>query len=267
MNLIMAHDYVGYECVKYLIIHHKDTIGMIVTLDENDIFKLAREHDIPTIIFNQDFHNTIQNKIFEFGFLIWWPHIIRDNLINIPKYGFVNTHPSLLPYNRGKHYSFWAIVEQNPFGVSLHFVDSSIDGGDIIAQKTIPYTWEDTGKTLYIKATKAIIELFQEQYSNILSFHFTRTPQTNLGSLHYAKEIDDATLIHLEQTYTARELLNLIRAKTFAPHRGCIFKDTINGGGIETYEVTIAIKKLPAKYNSMGRHGTRKSLSPNHKRK
>jgi hypothetical protein len=56
--------------------------------------------------------------------------------------------------------------------------------------------------------------------------------------LHYAKEIDAASTIELDKIYTARELVNRLRARTFFGHPACRFED--NG---ETYEITVNIKR------------------------
>lgn len=84
--------------------------------------------------------------------LAWWSYVLKENLIRIPRIGCLNFYPSFLPYNRGKHYNFWTIVEGNPFGVSQHSVDQGIDTGDIAYQSRIAKTWEDTGEALYHKA-------------------------------------------------------------------------------------------------------------------
>ena len=55
-------------------------------------------------------------------------------------------------------------MEKVPFGVTLHFIDSGIDTGDIVFQKSIPYDWCDTGETLYKKAQAEMINLFIEKY-------------------------------------------------------------------------------------------------------
>ena len=59
-----------------------------------------------------------------------------------------------------------------------------------------------------------------------------------MGSFHYAKEIDPASEIDLEKEYKAKELLNLLRARTFPPYPSCYFY--YNG---ERYCVTVSIKK------------------------
>jgi hypothetical protein len=47
-------------------------------------------------------------------------------------------------------------------------------------------------------------------------------------------------LIDLEKTYTARDLLNLLRARTFPGYRACTFSD-----GEASYEVRVEIKRKP----------------------
>ncbi len=175
----------------------------------------------------------------DIGVLAWWPKIIRRPLLAMPKQGFINTHPSLLPYNRGKHYNFWALVEQAPFGVSLHFVEEETDSGDIVTQANLPYDWGDNGATLYAKACHETVRLFKETYPIIRTLTIPRHKQDlSQGSFHYAWELEPASVIDLDQHYKARDLLNLIRARTFPGHPACWFSDAGSD-----YEVRIEIKR------------------------
>lgn len=171
--------------------------------------------------------------------LAWWPYILKPELIKIPRLGCLNFHPSFLPYNRGKHYNFWAIVESAPFGVTIHWVDVAVDGGDIAFQSRIETTWEDTGATLYYKAQEEIVRLFTEKFTEIKAGRIPRIPQDLAhGSVHFARELEEASRIELDQAYTARTLLNLLRARTFPPHPAAWFTD--DG---KRYEVRIEIKR------------------------
>ena len=172
--------------------------------------------------------------------LAWWPYIIKPQLIEIPRLGCLNFHPSFLPYNRGKHYNFWAIVEGAPFGVTIHWVDVAVDCGDIAFQSRIDTSWEDTGATLYNKAQEEIVRLFKEKFSEIKAGRIPRIPQDLArGSFHLARELDEVSRIELDKNYTARELLNLLRARTFLPHPAAWFAD--EG---KRYEVRIEIKRV-----------------------
>ncbi len=172
--------------------------------------------------------------------LAWWPYIIRKSLIQIPRMGCLNFHPSYLPYNRGKHYNFWTIVEDVPFGVTLHWVNEGIDSGDIAFQSVIEKSWEDTGETLYHKAQKEIVRLFKEKFFEIKRGNIPRIPQNlSNGSFHKSDELEKASRIELDKSYKARDLLNILRARTFRPHPGAWFIDD----GIK-YEVRVEITKV-----------------------
>ena len=174
------------------------------------------------------------------GVLAWWPKLIKEPLLSLPKNGYINTHPSLLPYNRGKHYNFWALVEKVPFGVTLHFIDSGIDTGDIIFQKSIPYDWCDAGETLYKKAQAEMINLFIKKYYLIRIKNYKKKCQDlNSGSFHHSSELNKICEIGLNEKYQARHFLNLLRARTFEGHPGCFFFENGN-----KYEISITIKKL-----------------------
>jgi methionyl-tRNA formyltransferase len=239
--LIMADQDVGMAVTQWLITNYQDDIVLIVTTGENNISELARQSTIPNLYFesNQQIFDVLAQEKIDFGLLVWWPKIITQDLISLATHGFVNTHPSFLPYGRGKHYNFWALVEESPFGVSLHLVNSGIDSGDIIAQSEIVYDWEDNGESLYKKAKAKMISLIQVTYPLLRALEVKPKKQDlHEGSFHFAKEIHTASMIDLEQKYTARELLNLLRARTFPPFPGCWFED----GGIK-YEIRVQITR------------------------
>jgi methionyl-tRNA formyltransferase len=247
MKLAVLFDgMVGGQIAHYLLEEFSGDLGLLVAIKSNSILELAQAKNVPCHIFKDD--KTLVNQLdnaapLDLGVLAWWPKIISKEIIKRPNLGFVNTHPSMLPYNRGKHYNFWALVEQTTFGVSIHLVDEGIDSGDIVAQKQIDYSWEDTGKTLYDKAQVAMFELFRESYPQIRQFKINRKPQDlSEGSFHFGKELESASVIDLDKSYTARELLNLLRARTFDGFPSCTFED--NG---RKYEVRINIKEASEK--------------------
>jgi len=241
--VIFADGDVGNALVNWLIVNYYNDIALIVTTNENDIFRNCCNNGIKSYVFT----NTIEyidlinknNIEIDLGLLIWWPNIIKEEVITNSNHGFVNTHPSLLPYNRGKHYNFWSLVEESPFGVSLHVVEQGIDNGSVVSQSKIEYDWEDTGESLYIKAKKEMVKLFQLTYPTLRNLEFSGSPQNlSKGSYHHSSEIDEASRLNLDSDIQTRKLLNLLRARTFEGKPGCNFKDK----GIE-YEIRINIKK------------------------
>jgi methionyl-tRNA formyltransferase len=239
--VLFADSTVGLDIARYLLSYYPQDISIIFTVGENKISELACEKNIQTCIYD-----SMENVILkipedvELGVLAWWPKIIRRPLLEKFRQGVVNTHPSWLPYNRGKHYNFWALVEGAPFGVTLHRVDSGVDTGPIVAQRGIPYDWSDNGETLYKKAQAAMVELFCDVYPKLREGEIQSVPQMlNDGSSHHSSELELASRVDLDKAYPARDLLNLLRARTFDGHPGCWFED----GGTR-YEISINIKKV-----------------------
>ena len=238
---LFADQDVGYMSLEFIISEHKNSLLGVITVGLNEISNLAEKHGIVHFDFN-DYRNgwsTDSLKKVDYIILAWWPKIIKKEIINAPKIGVINFHPSFLPFNRGKNYNFWSIVEECKFGVTLHFVDEGIDTGDIIFQREINISWEDSGESLYLKAKSEMLKLFMDSYSNILRQDFTRIKQDlSKGSFHYAKELDNVSELELDKDYKAKDLLNLLRARTFTGKPSCFFIDN----GVK-YDVRISITK------------------------
>jgi methionyl-tRNA formyltransferase len=238
--VLLADGFVGANITNFLLETYPEDVALVVTTSINEIYQSVKGKGIPVCIFDSEKNIAEQlDSGVDLGVLAWWPKILKSDLLDLPKLGFVNTHPSLLPHNRGKNYNFWALVEQSPFGVTIHRADSGVDSGDIVAQESITYDWCDTGKTLYKKAQLAMLNLFRKTYPSLRIGRFNSTPQdTQAGSFHYASELEFASKIILDKQYRARDLLNLLRARTFDGHPSCWFEED----GIR-YEISVKITK------------------------
>jgi len=85
--------------------------------------------------------------------LAGWMRIISPKLIDAFPNKIINLHPSLLPKYKGLHAIEQAMESgDNITGVSVHFVNEELDGGEIILQEEVPILPKDTVETL----TKAI---------------------------------------------------------------------------------------------------------------
>jgi methionyl-tRNA formyltransferase len=108
----------------------------------SSILDLARERDIPVWRVRQ-LSNPETIKVLA----VYQPDMIcvacfskripRD-ILNIPRLGCLNVHPSLLPANRGPEPLFWTFREGNQrTGVTIHLMDEDMDSGAIVAQEVI----------------------------------------------------------------------------------------------------------------------------------
>lgn len=69
----------------------------------------------------------------------------ETDLLTVPSEAAVNVHSSLLPEYRGVSPSFWALLnDEDRTGVTAHFMDEDIDTGDIIVQRSIEISENET---------------------------------------------------------------------------------------------------------------------------
>jgi methionyl-tRNA formyltransferase len=164
-----------------------------------------------------EFVERIKAESIDLMLLLWWPEIIRRDAVAAATVGWVNNHPSLLPFNQGKHGYVWSIIDGTPYGVSIHLIDEQIDRGPILFQKEIAVEITDTGESLYRKGYREQIDLFKAHYADIVTLNFAPKAQDpHSSTYHDSREIAKVDRIDLERLYRAGELIDLIRARTFA---------------------------------------------------
>ena len=239
---IFADQDVGLAAVQHVLTTAHDDLAYVVTTGTNEISEYCQRQNCKVIFANEISFETAHELLgdVQLFILAWWPQVLPKYLIEIPKKGTVNFHPSWLPYNRGKHYNFWTLVEDTPYGVTIHMVDEKIDQGSILFQAPIHKTWEDNGGTLYESAKSEMIKLFRKHYEDLALGNYTPfTQDLKTGSFHLAKELEPASEILLDKNYTGRELLNLLRARTFPGKPSCYFNDKGR-----KYEVRISINEV-----------------------
>ncbi len=64
--------------------------------------------------------------------------IIRGDILDLPRFGVINSHPGLLPECRGSASPAWSVYHDIPIGSSTHFCDNGIDTGDILMRREVP---------------------------------------------------------------------------------------------------------------------------------
>jgi methionyl-tRNA formyltransferase len=233
--LYLGNNWVGWKVVAWLRQQGENVVGLVVHPPENRTFgdeilatagvepscafEASRLADPPTI-------EAIKALRPDIGVSVSFGYILRREVLELFPAGCVNLHPALLPWNRGAHPNVWSIIEGTPAGVTLHYVDEGVDTGDIIDQREVRVAAEDTGETLYRRLENASVQLFQDCWGQIRSGKAPRRPQPEHGgSVHRVKDLERIGEIELDRQYTARYLINLLRARTFPPFGGAYFRD------------------------------------------
>ena len=148
---------------------------------------------------------------------VHFPYILRRPVLDTASRGVLNLHPSYLPYNRGWHTPTWAILEETPAGASLHYVDESLDTGDIVCQRQAAIDPADTAHTLYAKLKRLEVQVFKEGWQQIRDGSAKGTPQTDEQATSRRRQslFDPAVQrLELDAFVRTRDLLRQLRALT-----------------------------------------------------
>ena len=145
-------------------------IPIVQTPAHDTVEMLALEHNIPVTYVHEldslEVYSAISKYSPHFIFVACFPYILPAALWRIPQLACINLHPSLLPAYRGPYPLFWQLQRGEPhMGVTLHLVNDTIDGGDIILQREIHIkhgmreraintTFGEAGARLFVDAIK-----------------------------------------------------------------------------------------------------------------
>ncbi len=154
--------------------------------------------------------------------------IIPKNILEIPKYGCINIHGSLLPKYRGAAPIQWSIINGDKVtGVTTMFIDEGLDTGDILLQSKIVINNNETSEKLKRRLSALGAELLVKTLKKLESGTLERIKQDD-SEATFSPLLDKNTG-SIDWEKTAEEIHNLIRGTNPWPiaHttlRGKLFK-------------------------------------------
>lgn len=150
--------------------------------------------------------------------------IIKRDLLRIPKLGFINLHPSLLPYYRGLAPQHYPIINgEKEVGITVHYVDEGPDTGDIILQKRYPLDEDAYVADLHSLWMKEYRTIVVEALDLIVSKAPVVKQLPGIGSF-YPKMADKP--YPLEKEWPVRKAYNWVRAMSL-PYNGVQYGDYV----------------------------------------
>lgn len=162
----------------------------------------------------------------DIGLSFYFGYILPKDIIDSFSKGIINVHPAYLPFNRGSASNVFSFLDDTPAGVTIHYIDEGVDTGEIVAKELVHKQSIDTGETLYVKLEEKAIEMFKLLYPKVLDDSIPTLPRSSeVGTYHAHRELEVIDLIELDRLYSARDLINLLRARTFPPHESAYFYD------------------------------------------
>ncbi|MGN0353395.1 MAG: methionyl-tRNA formyltransferase [Roseburia sp.] len=136
--------------------------------------------------------------------------IVSREILDMPKYGCINVHASLLPKYRGAAPIQWAVLNGDKVsGVTIMHMDEGIDTGDMILQKEIVLDKEETGGSLFDRLAVVGAELCVEAMAALENGTAKDIPQDSEKATHVGKISKEMGSI--DWTKSAEEIERLIR--------------------------------------------------------
>jgi len=221
--VVFGYHEIGYVCLEELL-DAKVEVSALFTHDDDPSEEiwfrrpamLARERSIPLYtpinLKDKEWTDLVQDLSPDVIFSFYYRTLIPGDILKIPPVGAFNLHGSLLPRFRGRCPVNWVLIEgETRTGVTLHVMEEKADTGDIIDQRAVDISWDDTARSLFQKLVVEARLLVRHVLPLLESGKFTREPQTGPHSYYGGRKPDDGLVVW---TRDVRSIYNLVRATT-----------------------------------------------------
>lgn len=166
-----------------------------------ELFEWMRSLGHEMVIYSERLHTSwCLAQSFDLTVSYTYRYILTQEVIGDLNNNVVNIHNSYLPWNRGADPNIWSIIDDTPRGVTLHYIDSQLDHGDIIAQTLLSpplrqgvesVEYENNVPTLsstYDDLDKAAKQLFKDAFQYYSFWNRMRKSTSQGGFYHRASE-------------------------------------------------------------------------------
>ena len=145
--------------------------------------------------------------------VVAYGQILPESLINIPQYGCINVHASLLPKYRGAAPIQCCILNgEKMSGVTTMMIDTGLDTGDMLMKREIFIGENETASELHDKLSVCGAGLLAETIEKIKSGSLERTPQNNEEATY--SPMITKSMSRIDFSESAEKIHNKIRAIT-----------------------------------------------------
>ena len=163
----------------------------------------------PKRIKEEDFTAFLEEQKPDLMVVVAFGQILSQRILDIPPYGCINVHGSLLPRYRGAAPMQWCVIDgEKKTGITTMFMDAGLDTGDMLLKAEFPIgpdtTLEEVHDGLMALGAKVLIDTLEELSAGTLK----RIPQT--GESNYAPMLTKETG-HIHWQDCAQKIHNLVR--------------------------------------------------------
>jgi methionyl-tRNA formyltransferase len=145
--------------------------------------------------------------------VVAYGQILPQNILDLPQFGCLNVHTSLLPKYRGAAPIQWAIADgEAETGVTIMKMDAGLDTGPVLSTRRTPILPTDDSQILHDRLAQLGADLLDETIPDYISGKLSPQPQPTEGSTYAAKiKKDDG---QIDWSLPAQKICNRLRAFT-----------------------------------------------------
>lgn len=185
--------------------------------------------------------------------------ILSKEILEMPKYGCINIHASLLPRYRGASPIQYAVLNGDDVtGVTIMQMDEGMDTGDILTMKAIPVEKDDTGGSLFDKLSVLGAELLVKTLPKIESGEIIPVKQQEEDAVHVRMLRKEMGKIDWEKD--ADVLERLVRGMDPWPSAYC----RLRGKSLKVWRAEVSGEEQTAEnsHNGLFKHNEEKRPEP-----
>ena len=216
-------------CLKALIDNHEVTAvisqpdkpkGRGKRLLPTPVKEEALKHNIPVYqpekIKDESFIEQLSKMDADIFVVAAYGQILPEVILNMPRYGCINVHGSLLPKYRGAAPMQQAVIDgEDVTGITIMYMEKGLDTGDMLLKCQVPILPDDTYGTLHDKMSMAGAELLLEALDKIEKGEIKAEKQDD-SKASYAHRIEKS-MGHIDWNRSGRDIINLIRGLNPTP--------------------------------------------------
>ena len=160
--------------------------------------------------------------------------ILPKEMLDLPLYGCINVHGSLLPKYRGSAPIQWSVINgDQQTGVTIMQMGEGVDTGDMLYQKAIPIEIDDTAESMFDKLSALGGDMIVEALDKLKKGELTAVKQEEALATH--APMLDKRISEIDWQKSALEVHNLVRGLYSWP----IAQTTLHGKKLKIYRTSL----------------------------